>query len=221
MPVFCEHLSAEHLQALNQEVNKLPAEHHLKKDSDAGSVSIAFDEKAGVTIFYGQSGFYFRRGDLISCIQADLNCGRGLICTTYTLTDDTKQPDALKAGFQECFGLKKARKIDTYLAHFNDRIFLLAKFPPDVMKQLFEAKGGVLKTGFCGPRESLLQIPTLTKYLEFKETDDHAPIESVFATDYKEGHYDYVHAVHYQIVQDVINHPNLGICLCPIAAWSS
>jgi hypothetical protein len=221
MPVFCELLPTEILHTLNQEVNKLPPEHHLKQDSDAGTVTILFDKKENVTIFNGKSGLYFRRGDLVSCIQADLNCGRGLICTTYELKDDKEQPEALKARFQECFGIKKARKIDTYLGHLNDRIFLLAKFPPDVMKLLFEAKGGLLKTGFKGPRESLLQIPTLTKYLDFKETDDPAPIESIFATDYKEGNYEYTLAVHYDILKDVVNKPNLGITLCPIAAWTS
>jgi hypothetical protein len=224
MPIFCEHLAAETLKALNDEVRKLPSEHHLRKDSTDGIVSIAYDAKQNVTIFHAKSGFYFRRGGLVESIRADLNFGRGLICSAYELTDDTNLPESMKATFQEKFGQKGARKIDTYLAHFNDRIFLLAKIPRDVMKILFEPDGGVLKTHFKGPRHSLVQIPTLTKYLEFKDpTDptDPKPIESVFATEYTKGHLDYTRAVHYQILQDIVRSPGLGITLGPIAAWTS
>ena len=118
-------------------------------------------------------------------------------------------------------GQKGAKKIDTYLAHFNDRIFLLAKIPRDVMKQIFEPEGGVLKTHFKGPRNSLIQLPTLTKYLDLKETDDPKPIESVFATEYTKKHLEYTRAVHYQILQDLVRLPGLGISLGPIAAWTS
>ena len=65
MPIFCEPLAAETLRALNQAVNDLPAEHHLRKDSDAGIVSIVYDQAKDVTIFHGQSGFYFRRGPVV------------------------------------------------------------------------------------------------------------------------------------------------------------
>jgi hypothetical protein len=222
MPIFCEPLAAETLKALNDEVNKLPLEHHMRKDSDAGIVSIAYDKKENVTIFHAQSGFYFRRGKLVESIQADLNFGRGLICSTYELSaNEPTLPAKLRAGFEERFGAKKAKKIDTYEAHFNGRIFLLAKFPRDVMKQIFEPEGGILTTGFKGSRASLLQIPTLTKYLEFKEQADDAPIKSDFATEYKKDGYIYTRNVHYQILQDVVQHPNLGIVLSPIAAWSS
>lgn len=221
MPIFCEPLAAETLKALNDEVKKLPPEHHLRKDSEEGIVSIAYDTKENVTIFHAKSGFYFRRGGLVDSIRADLNFGRGLICSAYELKDDTTLPETLKGTFQERFGQKGAKKIDTYLAHFNDRIFLLAKIPRDVMKQIFEPEGGVLKTHFKGPRDSLVQLSTLTKYLEFKETNDPTPIESVFATEYTKGHLDYTRAVHYQILQDLVRSPGLGVTLGPIAAWTS
>ena len=220
MPIFCEPLAAETLSALNKAVKDLPAEHHLRKDSEAGVVSIVYDAKEDVTIFHGQSGFYFRRGPLVDSIKADLNNGRGLICTAYELADDPTLPDSIKAGFEERFGIKNARKIDTYQTEFNNRKFLLAKFPSNVIKQLFEVQGGTLKTGFKGPRESLLQIPLLDKYFEFKETTD-PQVASAFATQYEKGNYEYVKSIHHQLLQEVINHPNLGITISPFAEWSS
>ena len=37
----------------------------------------------------------------------------------------------------------------------------------------------------------------------------------------KGGNYDYVKSVHYQLLQEVISHPNLGITLSPVAEWTS
>jgi hypothetical protein len=220
MPIFCEPLAAETLRALNQAVNDLPAEHHLRKDSDAGIVSIVYDAQKDVTVFHGKSGFYFRRGTVVDSIKSDINNGRGLICTAYELGNDPTLPNTVLAGFEEKFGVKNARKIDTYTTEFNNRKFLLAKFPANVIKQLFETQGGTLKTGFKGPRDNLLKIPTLDKYFEFKETED-PTVASVFATQYDKGNHDYVKTVHYQLLQEVISHPNLGITLSPVAEWTS
>jgi hypothetical protein len=77
-----------------------------------------------------------------------------------------------------------------------------------------------MKTGFKGPRDNLLKIPTLDKYFEFKETME-PTVSSVFATQYEKGNYDYVKSVHYQLLQEVISHPNLGITLSPVAEWTS
>jgi len=219
MPIFCEPLAAETLRALNQAVNDLPAEHHLRKDSDAGIVSIVYDQAKDVTIFHGQSGFYFRRGPVVDAIKADLNNGRGLICTAYELTTPDAASSVL-AGFEEKFGIKASKKIDTYTTEFNNRNFLLAKFPANVIKQLFETQGGTMKTGFKGPRDSLLKIPTLDKYFEFKETDE-PTVASIFATQYENGNYQYVKSVHYQLLQEVIDRPNLGITISPFAEWTS
>jgi len=124
------------------------------------------------------------------------------------------------ASFEEKFGTKNAKKIDIYTTEFNNRRFLLAKFPANVVKQLFETQGGTMKTGFKGPRDNLLKIPTLDKYFEFKETTE-PTVSSVFATQYEKGNYDYVKSVHYQLLQEVISHPNLGITLSPVAEWTS
>ena len=219
MPIFCEPLAAETLRALNQAVNDLPPEHHLRKDSDAGIVSIVYDNKKDVTVFHGKSGFYFRRGPVVDAIKSDINNGRGLICTAYELTDATAAASVL-ASFEEKFGVKASKKIDIYTTEFNNRNFLLAKFPANVVKQLFETQGGTMKTGFKGPRDNLLKIPTLDKYFEFKETAD-PTVASIFATQYEKGNYDYVKSVHYQLLQEVVSHPNLGITLSPVAEWTS
>lgn len=219
MPIFCEPLAAETLRALNQAVNDLPPEHHLRKDSEAGIVSIVYDQSKNVTIFHGKSGFYFRRGPVVDAIKADINNGRGLICTAYELTDLSAAASVI-AGFEEKFGIKAAKKIDIYTTEFNNRRFLLAKFPANVVKQLFETQGGTIKTGFKGPRDNLLKIPMLDKYFEFKETKE-PTVASVFATQYEKGQYDYVKSVHYQLLQEVVNHPNLGITLSPVAEWTS
>jgi len=219
MPIFCEPLAAETLSALNRAVNDLPAEHHLRKDSEAGIVSIVYDQAKDVTVFHGKSGFYFRRGPLVDAIKLDINSGRGLICTAYELADPAAAVSVL-AGFEERFGVKNSKKIDTYTTEFNNRSFLLAKFPANVVKQLFETQGGTLKTGFKGPRDNLLKIPTLDKYFEFKETAD-PTVASVFATQYDKGNFDYVKTVHYQLLQEVVTHPNLGITLSPVAEWTS
>ena len=219
MPIFCEPLSAETLRALNQAVNDLPPEHHLRKDSDAGIVSIVYDQSKNVTVFHGKSGFYFRRGPVVDAIKSDINNGRGLICTAYELADASAAASVI-ASFEEKFGTKNAKKIDIYTTEFNNRRFLLAKFPANVVKQLFETQGGTMKTGFKGPRDNLLKIPTLDKYFEFKETTE-PTVSSVFATQYEKGNYDYVKSVHYQLLQEVISHPNLGITLSPVAEWTS
>jgi hypothetical protein len=219
MPIFCEPLAAETLRALNQAVNDLPPEHHLRKDSDAGIVSIVYDQSKNVTVFHGKSGFYFRRGPVVDAIKSDINNGRGLICTAYELADASAAASVI-ASFEEKFGTKNAKKIDIYTTEFNNRRFLLAKFPANVVKQLFETQGGTMKTGFKGPRDNLLKIPTLDKYFEFKETTE-PTVSSVFATQYEKGNYDYVKSVHYQLLQEVISHPNLGITLSPVAEWTS
>jgi len=219
MPIFCEPLAAETLRALNQAVNDLPPEHHLRKDSDAGIVSIVYDQAKDVTVFHGKSGFYFRRGSVVDAIKADINNGRGLICTAYELADANAAASVITS-FEEKFGIKAAKKIDIYTTEFNNRNFLLAKFPANVIKQLFETQGGTMKTCFKGPRDNLLKIPTLDKYFEFKETAE-PTVASVFATQYEKGNYDYVKSVHYQLLQEVINHPNLGITLSPVAEWQS
>ena len=216
MPIFCEPLAAETLRALNQAVNDLPPEHHLRKDSDTGIVSIVYDQSKNVTVFHGKSGFYFRRGPVVDAIKSDINNGRGLICTAYELAD-TSAAASVIASFEEKFGTKNAKKIDIYTTEFNNRRFLLAKFPANVVKQLFETQGGTMKTGFKGPRDNLLKIPTLDKYFEFKETT----VASIFATQYEKGNYDYVKSVHYQLLQEVISRPNLGITLSPVAEWTS
>ena len=219
MPIFCEPLAAETLRALNQAVNDLPPEHHLRKDSDAGIVSIVYDAQKDVTVFHGKSGFYFRRGTLVDAIKSDINNGRGLICTAYELADVGATASVL-ASFEEKFGVKNSKKIDIYTTEFNNRRFLLAKFPANVVKQLFETQGGTMKTGFKGPRDNLLKIPTLDKYFEFKETTE-PTVASIFATQYEKGNYDYVKSVHYQLLQEVVSHPNLGITLSPVAEWTS
>ena len=219
MPIFCEPLAAETLRALNQAVNDLPPEHHLRKDSEAGIVSIVYDQSKNVTVFHGKSGFYFRRGPVVDAIKSDINNGRGLICTAYELADASAAASVI-ASFEEKFGTKNAKKIDIYTTEFNNRRFLLAKFPANVVKQLFETQGGTMKTGFKGPRNNLLKIPTLDKYFEFKETTE-PTVSSVFATQYEKGNYDYVKSVHYQLLQEVISRPNLGITLSPVAEWTS
>jgi hypothetical protein len=219
MPIFCEPLAAETLRALNQAVNDLPPEHHLRKDSDAGIVSIVYDAHKDITVFHGKSGFYFRRGAVVDAIKSDINNGRGLICTAYELTDASAAASVL-ASFEEKFGIKASKKIDIYTTEFNNRRFLLAKFPANVVKQLFETQGGTMKTGFKGPRDNLLKIPTLDKYFEFKMTAE-PTVASIFATQYEKGNYDYVKSVHYQLLQEVVNHPNLGITLSPLAEWTS
>lgn len=220
MPIFCEPLAAETLLALNQAVKDLPAEHHLRKDSEAGIVSIVYDQKEDVTIFHGQSGFYFRRGPVVDAIKADINNGRGLICTAYELADDPTLPAKIKQTFEERFGVKNARKIDTYQTEFNNRKFLLAKFPSHVIKHLFEIQGGTLLTGFKGPRDSLLKIPLLAEYFEFKETEE-AQVSSAFVTQYEKGNYEHVIKAHHRLLEEVINRPNLGITISPFAQWSS
>jgi len=219
MPIFCEPLAAETLRALNQAVNDLPAEHHLRKDSEAGIVSIVYDQARDVTVFHGKSGFYFRRGSVVDSIKADINNGRGFICTAYELSNAAAAASVLTS-FEEKFGIKNAKKIDIYTTEFNNRRFLLAKFPANVIKQLFETQGGTMKTGFKGPRDSLLQIPTLEQYFEFKMTNE-PTVSSVFATQYEKGNYEYVKTVHYQLLQEVISRPNLGITLSPVAEWTS
>jgi hypothetical protein len=89
-----------------------------------------------------------------------------------------------------------------------------------VIKQLFEQQGGILRTGFKGPYSSLIKVPTLTNYFEFAEYPE-SDITHVFATEYTKGNYEHTRSAHYQLLQEVINRPNLGITLSPVADWTS
>ena len=82
--------------------------------------------------------------------------------------------------------------------------------------------GGLLKTAYSGPVDSLGAIPTLAK-LGVLSNDFvvDGKINSMIVTEYKDIHYLIVQRLHWDIVREVIARPHSGITLGPVAVWDA
>jgi hypothetical protein len=150
----------------------------------------------------------------------------GIVTPFVVDQDDPTVVDKLLTRFQESYGVKLAHQIDHYTYFYDSKKLMLVKFSPSVLRFTMAPSGGILKTTYNGPVESLKQIPTLHKFVgdgsgsrSSSTNEDNTP--AVFATQYSEGSLPIVARMHYDIVREVVNKPNLGICIGPIAVWDA
>jgi hypothetical protein len=219
MPLLCNELSNDILVELNKRITLLPAEHPLRKE---GNTSVV--RHGDYAIFQSEVGLYFRRiqNDIESEIRKEMEEPRQYLCSVFEVDEgDPSVVEKLRIRFQESHGQKLARQIEDCLFTLNQKQLMLVKFPSSVLRHMLEPTGGFLRTGFSGLRGNLRQIPTLVQFCQVPSGDDSDLVKSAIVTEYKEQYYDSAKKVHYNILREVVNRPNLGITLKPFAVWDS
>lgn len=222
MPLICDELSSETVTALYAKIQKLPEGHLLRKDAVDGNLVVYKDGECA--IFHSSAGFYFRRirHDLESEIMADIRENRDYLCSAFEVDrDDPSVVQKLRERFQESHGHKMARMIDDHVMMHSEKQIMLVKFPSCVLRHMLTTSGGVLKTGFSGLRSNLAQIPTLVRFGQIPDDEEHAFVKSMIVTQYKDHQYLAAQRVHYDILREVIARPNIGITLNPVSLWDS
>jgi len=217
MPLICQSLSHEEMTNVNHKLMSLSDTHPLKLETTTGDVTVT--EENGKVIFQSTTGFYFRSGTPFQAIIDDIHTPRHYMCTAFELAADTTIPERIHARFQENIGKAYADAIETTMIERNDKQIMLLKLPIIALQHLLADKGGVLKTAFSGPTDTLRTIPTLARFIDFPKTNEYT--SSVFATQYPAGDYDKVRAIHGAIIRELIKQPNSGICLKWIARWEA
>ena len=220
MPFVCTSLSREIVSKFNQDINALPVGNILRKESLDGEITVTVHNEHAV--YHSAAGFYFHRiiETLEQTIQNDIHTPRDYLCAAFELDpNDSSVKARLLNRFQEQYGQKLFQKIDYIDFNNKGKILLLVKFPSSIVRQMLAPSGGILRTVFSGPTQSLLQIPTLVKLANIDTTKDFT--KSVFITEYKQGMLPFVLKLHYDIVSEVINKPNGGITIGPVGLWDA
>lgn len=222
MPIYCEELPKETLLAVNEKLTKLPAGHPLRGNNvvkrDGDVVIIQSDD--------GRFYYYRSTSSIDEVIKMDCELPREYLCSVF-IVDDGEDDDKdvvakLRNRLQENHGEKMAHMIDHHVTHVQGKTLMLVKFPSCVVRHMLAPGGGLLKTIYSGPLNSLQQIPVLAKFLSADPSDAETDRRrSVFATQYSEGNLQLVQSVHYDILRDVMQRPNMGICIGPIAQWDA
>ena len=214
MPLVCSSLSKDVVADLQAHIDKLSYSHPLARENKEGIITVT--EEAGVTLFQSSTGFYFRQGDALQAIRDEIAGVRNYLCTAFEIDEDPTIPERIRNRFLERVGKNYADPIESILIQ-REKPVMVVKIPILAMRHMIGDNGGVLKTAFSGNTKILRTIPTLAKYLKFPETDEN--VSSVFATDYKQGDAETVQAIHNDLVREVMQKPNSGICLKWIARW--
>jgi hypothetical protein len=218
MSLVCEELATETVHALNKKLTRLPDNHPFKKDLEKGNIQIWKDGDAAV--FFSQLGFYFVRiaTDLESAVAAELKTvQRDYLCSAFSIDGGDELVRQLLDRFQENHGAKMAKMIDHIVLTFRGQRLMLVKFPSCVVRHMLAPSGGVLRSEFSGPVESLKSIQVLEKMATLPEEGK----IGVFATEYKEHQYMLARSIHNALLREVVAKPGLGITLHRIAVWDS
>lgn len=218
MPIHCPNLPKEVVTKLNHDVSKLPISHPLKKESQDGDVTIFVDNSCAV--YHSAGGFYFHRiqTSLEETIQKDIHNVRPYMCTPFEIQPPYQETiQKLLSRFQEICGQKYSNMIDHHAIQFGDNHLLLVQFPSCVVRQMMCKSGGTFRTVLRGPTESLKQIPTLVRLGKIQEEEENAV--SLFVTQFTADSYQNVTTIHYDLLREVVNKPNLGICVNPFLIW--
>jgi hypothetical protein len=219
MPLHCNELSSDLLVALNKEIINLRPDHPFRKE---GTITVSTQN--GYVIFQSEVGFYFRkmRIDVESEIRAEMCEPREYLCSVFEVDEGNDSViEQLRERFQESHGIKMSRMIEDCVIRMYGKQLMLVKFPGCVLRHMLMPTGGFLRTGFSGMRKNLKQIQTLVQLGQIPDGDDSETIQSFIATEYKEQHYRTAESIHYNILREVVNKPNLGITLKPFALWDS
>jgi len=211
MPWICPELPTNDLSSLNE---RFP----IKGEVELFTV--------GEHIVFHMSGsFYFqqRMGSISDSVEQDLKGGRNYLCTAYeVLVEGANILPGLLEQFQERHGMAYARLIVPLEITFKGRSFVLLKLPTKLVRHLMCGRGGALKTTVSGSVGSLRRIPMLALYGNLpKDVSDGTLHKTVFATAFGEGQHAEALHIHYLLLQDVMNHPSLGIMVGGVGQWDA
>jgi len=209
MPWICPELPTNELGSLN-------ARFPIKDDVDLFTVGDQL-------VFHMNGSFYFQRlvGSISNTVEQDLKSGRNYLCTAYeVLKEGADIIPTLLEQFQERHGVAMTSLIIPLEITFKGRGHVLLKLPTMLVRHLMRGRGGVLKTTVSGPVSSLRRIPMLALYGNLPK-DEGAMHKTVFATNYGEGQHAEALHIHYLLLQDVMNHPSLGIMVGSVGLWDA
>ena len=222
MPLLCSLLSREILSKLNQEIAKLPVGNILRKESLDGDITVTIVENNTIAVYHSAAGFYFHRieNSVEDTIRKDIHTTREYICSAFEMDpNDPTVKQKLLDRFQESYGQKLFKKMDYVCLEYKESSIMLVKLPSCILRHVLAPSGGILRTVFSGPTQSLQQIPTLMKLANIDTNQDYT--SSVFITEYKTGMLPFVLQIHYDIVRELVMKPNLGITIGPVALWDA
>jgi hypothetical protein len=224
MPLICDELSLTTVGALNRRIAKLPASHPLHKECLDGTVTTF--KQNDVLVFHSAGGFYFEHmvtPDLETELMRHIRTPRDYHCTVFEVdSDDPSVVEKLLDRFQEQHGAKMRKMIDWCVIVFQGKQLMLCKLPACILRHMLAPTGGLMKTTYKGPIDSLKQIPTLVKLgILSNEFVVDGSVRSMLATEYKDYHYNTVTRLHWDVVREVIARPHLGITLGPVGVWDA
>ena len=218
MPLVSPNLAKDVLTAINHEITKLNVAHPLRKETMDGDVSVLEDN--GVAVYHSAAGFYFQRirTNFVETLYEDIRTYRKYLCSAFEMDlNDPSVEGKLLNRFQEFYGQKYSKMLDSHRMIHKGISVLLVKIPSCVLRLMMAPSGGIMKTIVTGSTESLKQLPTLVKMGNIQESKDR--VSSVFVTEYKKDMYQTVNQIHYDLVREVLAKPNLGITVDPFAVW--
>jgi hypothetical protein len=209
MPWICPELPTNELSSLN-------ARFPIEDDVDLFTASENL-------VFHMNGSFYFQRleGSISNTVEMDLKCGRNYLCTAYeVLKEGVDIIPTLLEQFQERHGFAMTSLIVPLKITFKGREHVLLKLPTALVRHLMRGRGGLMKTTVSGPVGSLRRIPMLSLYGNLPK-DEGALHKTVFATNYGAGQHAEALKIHYLLLQDVMNHPSLGIIVSGVGEWDA
>lgn len=211
MPWICPELPTNELTSINE---RFP----VTDDVDLFTVGDHL-------VFHMNGSFYFQRivDSISNTVEQDLKSGRNYLCTAYeVLVPGPGVIAGLIEEFQGRHGVAMASLIVPLEITFKGRPHILLKLPTRLVRHLMRNGGGALKTVFKGPVGSLRRIPMVALYGNLpKDVEDANLYKSVFATTFGEGQHAEALKIHYLLLQDVVNHPSLGIMVGSVGQWDA
>lgn len=224
MPLVCNAIRPDAVVALNRKIAALPITDLLRKECLDGHVEVYTHES--ILYFHSAAGFYFEHmhtTDLETELLRAIKTPRSYHCSAFEVdAGDPSVVQKLLDRFQEQHGIKTARTIDWCVIPWSGKKMMLVKFPPRVLRELLSPSGGLMKTGFSGPLESLKQIPSLVKLGALNGTiATDGIVRNMVVTEYAQGQLPLINRIHWDIVREVVARPGLGISLNPVGAWDA
>ena len=211
MPFICPELPTNELHDLN---TRFPVSDVIELFTTDGQL-----------VFHLNGSFYFQTlcDSISNTVEQDLKHHRNYLCTAYeVLVSGTSVIVPILEQFQRRHGIAMSSKIIVLEITFKDKSYVLLKLPTQLVRHLMCEGGGVLKTVFKGPVGVLRKIPMLSLYGSLpKDAAEDEMYKSVFATTYGEGQHSEALKVHYLLLQDVVNHPSLGIMVGAVGQWDA
>lgn len=218
MPLICQALTREQAQKVNHAIHSLPLNHPLHKETLDGEVFVTEDN--GFLVYHSAAGFYFNRiqNNIEETLYEDIKNSREYLCTAFEIAvDDESVKKKLLNRFQESYGTKYYNMIEHHSLNYGGKYIMLVKFPTCVVRQIFAKTGGHMRTIVRGPTSSLKAIPTLVNLGTIQDDIDRSV--SVFVTQYGASMYSSVIKLHYDLLREVLEKPNMGITVGPFMVW--